>query len=89
MSVARENEEVVARIADDGPGIAADELTSVLARGKYDEGSNGGSGLGLAITADIAEAYGAALSLDKAGLGGLEVTLRFPVKSARTVTAPA
>lgn len=89
VAVTREGDAVVARIADDGPGIAPDELTSVLARGKHDEGSNGGSGLGLAITADIAEAYGAALSLDKASQGGLEVTLRFPVKSARIVAAPA
>jgi signal transduction histidine kinase len=83
VTVAREGDEVTVRIADDGDGIPQEELIVALARGKHSKDSNGGSGLGLAITADIADAYGAALSLEKTSLGGLEVTLRFPVKNGR------
>ena len=70
-------------------GIPPEELTSVVARGTRSESANGGSGLGLAITADIATAYGATLELDRADIGGLEVTLRFPVASVRRGAAPA
>jgi signal transduction histidine kinase len=89
VTISRDDHEVTVRIADDGPGIPSEELTSVLVRGKHSDDAHGGSGLGLAIAADIADAYGATLSLDKAALGGLELTLRFPVKSVRRVTAPA
>lgn len=89
VTVARDGDDVTVRVADDGEGIPPEELTSVMTRGKHGEDTNGGSGLGLAITADIADAYGATLSLDKANLGGLVVTLRFPVKNVRRVAAPA
>ena len=88
VTVSRDGEDVTVRIADDGPGIPSDEATSVLIRGKHDKGRNGGSGLGLAIAADIAEAYGATLSLDRTRLGGLEVTFRCPVKNVRRFAPP-
>lgn len=83
VSVKREGDDVTVRIADDGDGIPHEELTLAMARGNHRKYSNSGSGLGLAITADIADAYGATLSLDRASLGGLEVTLCFPVKNGR------
>jgi signal transduction histidine kinase len=88
VTVSRDDQDVTVRVADDGPGIALEERTSVVARGKHGEDTNGGSGLGLAITADIVDAYRATLSLDKSSLGGLQVSLRFPVKSDRRVAAP-
>ena len=88
VTVSRDDQNVTVRIADDGPGIALEERHSVVVRGKRGEDDNGGTGLGLAITADIVDAYDATLLLDKSSLGGLEVTLRFPVKSARRVAAP-
>jgi len=89
VTVAKEGEDVTVRIADDGPGVRPHDMSSVLVRGKHADDSNSGSGLGLAIAADIANAYGAALSLAPASLGGLEVTFRCPVKSIRRLTAPA
>jgi signal transduction histidine kinase len=89
VTILRDCDDVSVRVADDGPGIPSGDLTSVVTRGNHDQGSNGGSGLGLAITADIAEAYGATLSLERASLGGLEVTLRFPAASVRRVAARA
>lgn len=88
VAIRREGEDVVVRISDDGPGIAPDEQASALERGNHDT-ANGGSGLGLAITSDIVEAYGATLALGRSDAGGLEVTLRFPVKSVRRVAMPA
>jgi signal transduction histidine kinase len=88
VTVSRDDQDVTVRVADDGPGISLEERTSVVARGKHGEDTNGGSGLGLAITADIVDAYRATLSLDKSSLGGLQVSLRFPVKSDRRVAAP-
>jgi signal transduction histidine kinase len=89
VSIRREGDDVAVRVADDGPGIPENKLTAAMERGHHAEGANGGSGLGLAITADIAAAYGAMLALDRAELGGLEVMLRFPVRSARRVATPA
>jgi signal transduction histidine kinase len=88
VKIVRDDDHVIVQVADDGPGIPAAEQTAVLERGAHDK-ANGGSGLGLAITADIAEAYGARLELGKAAAGGLEVKLRFPVKSVKRVSAPA
>lgn len=88
VKIGRDGGDVTATISDDGPGIPSSEQPSALLRGNHGN-SNGGSGLGLAITADIVEAYGATLALGKASSGGLEVTLRFPVKSIRRVAMPA
>lgn len=87
VKVDREGDDVVVRIADDGPGIPPNEQAAALRRGSHGE-NNGGSGLGLAITSDIVEAYGANLALGRSGAGGLEVTLRFPVKSLKRVSIP-
>jgi signal transduction histidine kinase len=56
-------------VADDGPGIPAEQRELALARGLSLDTRMGGSGLGLAIVADTAEAYGGALRLEDAGPG--------------------
>ena len=89
VNVERQGDDVVATISDDGPGIPPADQAAALQRGIHGKSASGGSGLGLAITADIAEAYGATLTLGKATTGGLEVALRFPVKSARRAKVPA
>jgi signal transduction histidine kinase len=65
-------------IADDGPGLPADQRQEALRRGaRMDEGAPG-SGLGLAIVNDLARAYGGALRLGESPLGGLEVEIELP-----------
>jgi signal transduction histidine kinase len=60
------------QVDDDGPGLAAADLPLALSRGgRLDRG--GGAGLGLAIVRDIADAYGAEVSLGRSDLGGLSV----------------
>ncbi|MBX9454725.1 MAG: HAMP domain-containing histidine kinase [Rhizobium sp.] len=89
VKIERQDGEVVATIADDGPGIPLRDHAAALQRGIHAGNANGGSGLGLAITADIAEAYGATLALGEAATGGLEIALRFPVKTTRRAKVPA
>ena len=65
-------------IEDDGPGLRPEQREAALARGERLDESKPGSGLGLAIVQEIAEAYGGALALDAAVLGGLRVRLSLP-----------
>jgi two-component system sensor histidine kinase TctE len=65
------------RIADSGPGIAADEREAVFerfTRGRHASGD--GSGLGLAIVRDIAALHGARVVLDSNAWGGTTVELQ-------------
>lgn len=50
-------------VRDDGPGLPADALHEVTARGVRLDERTPGSGLGLAIVQDIAEGYGGRLTL--------------------------
>jgi two-component system OmpR family sensor kinase len=68
-------------VEDSGPGIPAEERERVFDRFYRVPGSDAaGSGLGLAIIKSIAERHGASLALGESKrLGGLEVTVTFPV----------
>jgi signal transduction histidine kinase len=67
-------------VADDGPGIPANERQRVFDRFyRSSQGSAGGSsGLGLAIVKAVAERHGAAVALVDAPGGGLRVRVSFP-----------
>ena len=69
-------------VADDGPGIPADQRELALARGASLDTRAGGTGLGLAIVADTAEAYGGALRLEDAG-PGLRAVVTIPRRDMR------
>ena len=63
-------------VEDDGPGLAEVDRAVALSRGgRLDRG--GGAGLGLAIVQDIADAYGAEVSLGRSDLGGLCARVTF------------
>lgn len=72
-------------IADEGPGIAEDQLERVFEPFYRLEGSRnrdtGGVGLGLAVARDIARAHGGELSLRNRPQGGLEAVLSLPRSS--------
>ena len=64
-------------IEDDGPGIAVEDRSRVLARGGRLDERGGGAGLGLGIAQDVLDAYGWELSLGQSeSLKGLLVLLR-------------
>ena len=69
-------------VDDDGPGVAPARRDAVLARGVRLDESVPGSGLGLHIVQELATAYGGALALDEAPLGGLRVRLTLPATVA-------
>ena len=67
----------VLTIADDGPGIPADQRTEALRRGGRLDESGSGAGLGLAIVTDVLESWRGTLSLADAK-PGLAATVRLP-----------
>jgi len=67
------------RIADDGPGLTADDIETALKRGARLDEATPGSGLGLSIVKDLADAYKGSLTLSRSGAGGLLAELRLPI----------
>ncbi|MFK4186857.1 sensor histidine kinase [Streptomyces sparsogenes] len=70
----------VLRIADDGPGLAAEQLDAALGRFWRSPGHGNvpGSGLGLAIASELARAADCELALRPATPHGLVVEVRLP-----------
>ncbi len=68
------------RVADDGPGIPADQADQVLRRGHRADQQQPGQGIGLAVAMDILKAYGGRLEIGRSErLGGAEMTLTIPM----------
>ncbi|MGE0800943.1 MAG: sensor histidine kinase [Lautropia sp.] len=65
-------------VEDDGPGLAVEQRSQALERGRRFDETVAGHGLGLAIVRDIADTYGGRLALGASELGGLSCTLRLP-----------
>ncbi|HET8700543.1 MAG TPA: sensor histidine kinase [Nitrococcus sp.] len=67
------------QVADDGPGVAVEDVARLTRRGQRLDESAPGSGLGLAIASDIVEQYGGRLDIVPHGrLGGLTVCITIP-----------
>jgi len=62
-------------VEDDGPGIAQDQIDSVLQRGKRGDSQVPGHGIGLAVVSEIVAAYGGEIEVGISELGGAKVTL--------------
>lgn len=77
-SIDCDNDTVIIRIRDFGPGIAEDELP--LVKKKFYKGSSKvrGSGIGLAVCDEIVEMHGGTLTLENAPGGGTLVTVLLP-----------
>ena len=73
-----ENDYVIVRIRDYGPGIPEDELS--LVKKKFYKGSSKarGTGIGLAVSDEIVQMHGGELTLENALTGGTLVTIRLP-----------
>lgn len=78
-SMSLEQDQVVVRIRDFGPGIPEDELG--LVKKKFYKGSSKarGTGIGLAVCEEIMELHNGALTLENAPGGGTLVTISLPV----------
>ena len=78
IEVAKLSGHIRVRIADDGPGVAPEQLPRLCERGLRLDQRKEGSGLGLAIARDVTDAYGGALAFGNATEGGLEVRVQLP-----------
>ena len=80
VSLGKQGGSVALSVADDGPGVPHEELTSVFER--FTRASNaaaGGSGLGLALVQETARHAGGDASAQIGSHGGLEITVTFPL----------
>ncbi|MDE6260697.1 MAG: HAMP domain-containing histidine kinase [Oscillospiraceae bacterium] len=79
VSVGREEDEVVIRIRDHGPGVPEDELPFI--KYKFYKGSSKarGSGIGLAVCDEIINSHNGSLDIGNAPGGGCVVTIRLPI----------
>ncbi|MFB7267745.1 sensor histidine kinase, partial [Streptomyces nojiriensis] len=73
-----ESDELLLRVADNGPGLP--EGVDVFRRGWSGKGE--GRGLGLALVRQVAERCGGAVTAAQGPGGGAEFTVRLPVASA-------
>lgn len=74
-------------VEDDGPGLDPAVREQVLGRGVRLDEQAPGDGFGLAIVNDLAKAYGGALDLGQARLGGLRARLILPASRRGGETA--
>ncbi len=88
VSVSKTASEAIIRIADNGPGIAEDQIAAMLEPFTRGESSRsretGGAGLGLTLARAIAEQHGGRLVLanrigEDGGVEGLVAEIRLPV----------
>lgn len=66
-------ERLVVIVGDDGRGITADEVETLLQRGKRADESVPGQGIGLAVVRETVELYRGTLDVGRSPLGGAEL----------------
>lgn len=72
--------QTIVEIADDGPGLAADEIARVMRPGQRLDEDVPGHGFGLPIARELVELYGGTLALAAGAEHGLVVTVRLPAR---------
>ena len=87
----RDHVEIV--VADDGPGVPADERRRIFDRFVRLDSPRaraaGGAGLGLAIVAQIAEAHHGSVEVTESQSGGAQFVLRLPLVAGQPVSDTA
>ena len=68
-------------VADDGPGIPADERERISERGHRLDTSIPGQGIGLAVAADIIGSYDGKISIQTSQWNGAEFNIQLPIAS--------
>lgn len=70
-------------IADDGPGLAEEEIAALGVRGRKLDENKKGSGLGISIALEIVALNNGTIGFGRSERGGLLVTLRLPIAVER------
>lgn len=73
----------ILNVCDDGPGIPAEKIDTVLQRGQRLDTVEAGQGLGLALVKEIIDAYRAELTIEQSPLGGACFRIEFPFSVSR------
>ncbi len=83
LSLYEDGEFAVVTVADDGPGVPADQRDRIFERfARLDDARSqdaGGTGLGLAIAREIAHRHGGAIVIDGDYTAGARFVLRLPI----------
>jgi signal transduction histidine kinase len=79
LIISVETSAVVLQVADDGPGIRAEERNRLLRRFERGDQDSSGTGLGLAIAETVARATGAELFIGEVESGGALLGVRWPL----------
>ena len=87
VGVARDNAEVMLTVADQGPGVSAEERPQIFDkffRGGANRGREGGVGLGLAVAKGIVEAFGGQIGVESPVWDGrgARFIIRLPAQQA-------
>ncbi len=89
VELARDGDDVVVRVRDDGPGIPADVLPRVFEPFFTTKEVGRGTGLGLAISHAIVTRHGGRLEACSPTGGGAELVVRLPVPNGRETALDA
>jgi len=93
VTVAPEDEDVLLKVRDHGPGLPNGDPAALFERFRRTEGGRergrAGAGLGLAIVAGVVEAHGGRVEAANAAGGGAAFTVRLPVWRDSTRNVPA
>jgi len=78
VSASLQDDALLLRIADDGPGIPEHEAARITERGVRLDQNTPGQGIGLAVTRDIVNAYEGSLVVTRSQWGGAQIELSLP-----------
>ncbi len=78
IEVCRDNEHILMRVTDDGPGISDEHKDNLF--GKFFTTKEDGLGLGLTVCKQIIEAHQGCITLNNRESGGAEACIRLPLK---------
>jgi two-component system cell cycle sensor histidine kinase PleC len=82
LSVARHGDRILVRVADNGPGVAEDDIARILR--PFEQGGRGmtdhtsGAGLGLTLVKAFAEAHNGSLAIESGAGKGFTATIAMP-----------
>jgi two-component system NtrC family sensor kinase len=82
VEIVREDDHVVARIGDDGPGIPEETIPRIFEPFYTTKRDVGGTGLGLSVSLGIAQSHGGTLTVESRPGEGTHFLLRLPAQAA-------